>query len=234
MSAVLPSRRREHSRPEIDRRSKSGGGTIQNQQSRRIQTKLKDGDNVQNQLTSSFNNLSLKHPNGRPPARIGNKKTTDEVVDISKIRRVGLKSYVRSHVLSWARTVYVSVGPGRLEKHYQSALKELLISLGLSVAKEAQWTFEQQGSSKPIRKRADLIVGLRGDREKVLLELKVLHSGRFTKADLQQVICYSDFFGIRECYLIGFHLDPIVWRLHDDDDDKRSTSWRREEISLHG
>jgi GxxExxY protein len=217
MSDMPPSRRRNQSYPDIDRHTTSGIAKKQNQQSRRLQKKMNNGnenDNTDNQLTISLNELSLR---SHDTLHAGCKKK-DEVEDLSKIQRVGLKSYVRSHVTSWVREVYAAVGPDQAEKQYQEALKNLLVSVGLLVAKEAQWKFEQRGSSKPIHKRADLIVGTPGEREKVLFELKVLKTSTFTKADLQQVIGYSDFFGIRECYLIGFHRDPVVWRLHGNDD----------------
>lgn len=164
--------------------------------------------NIDEYLTNPLNNLSLRSPDDEKHPRLK--------FDISKIEQVGLKSYVRSHVTSWVRKVHKRVGPDQAEKVYQEALKNVLLSVGLIVAKEAQWKFEQLGSPKPMNRRADLIVGMPGERQKVLFELKVLKTNKFTKADLQQVIDYSNFFGIRECYLIGFCCDPIVWRLHDN------------------
>jgi GxxExxY protein len=195
---------------------KIGTKKDQNQQRAKTQDKLycnKAKNDIDDQLTYHFNSLSLRCPDDKEH---GGRKLN--IIDQPVIEQDGLKSYVRNHVTSWVRKAYKLVGPDQAEKTYQEALKNVLLSVGLIVAKEAQWKFEQKGSLKPIHKRADLIVAMPGGREKVLFELKILKtSNKFTKADLQQVIGYSNFFGVRECYLIGFNRDSVVWRLRDDD-----------------
>lgn len=228
MSDLRPSRLRQKAGPVPDVRSKSTGRST-NQRIRRLDEPLihNGKDDVENELVESFNGISLNHQNNKLRAI----NTDMGVTDLSNIRRFGLQSYVHRNVMSWVRNVNTTVGPDRIEKHYQNALKDLLLSKGLSVAKEAQWKFEQYGSSKPVQKRADLIVGIQGEGEKVLFELKVLKGTKFSKGDLEQVIGYSEFFGIPECYLIGFSHDPIVWRLHDNKDNQNRT-WSRDEVSV--
>lgn len=166
--------------------------------------KKKKINNIDNKLAVSMQNLSLGIKT-IPIARAVTKKPKARA-------KVELASYFRRNIGEWTEKVFLKVGPDQKEIKYQVALKELLLSKGFIVASEATQKFEVS-ESKPIIKRADLIVSVSGVIERVLIECKA--KKKLEKKDHEQVLFYQHHFGISECYLINFRIGTEVKRVKE-------------------
>lgn len=153
-------------------------------------------------LINSMRNLSLGITS-MPIARAAKKNP-------KRSSKFKVASYVRENLVAWTEQVFAKVGPGQKEIKYHLPLKNLLLSKGLDVGYEVPLKFERFGS-KPIIKRADLIVSMPGVPQKVLIECKA--KKKIVKKDYEQVIFYQHHFGIPECYLVNFYFDTDVHRL---------------------
>lgn len=122
---------------------------------------------------------------------------------------VWLVSYVRHNILAWTEEVFAEVGPDQKERKYQVAMKEFLKLKGFLVASEATLKFERAGS-KPITKRADLILSMPDVPENILIECKA--KKKLEKKDFEQVLFYEQHFGISECYIVNFSDDVLQVR----------------------
>ena len=121
-----------------------------------------------------------------------------------------MKSQFMSNLVMWVEKVFAEVGPGKKENIYQNKLKDLFLSLGYHVGYEVPLKYFRQ-DSKPISKRADLIIKAPFALERILIECKA--KKEFEKTDFEQVCFYQDHFGISDCYLVNFRVDPQIFRL---------------------
>lgn len=157
---------------------------------------------VDNNLINSMRNLSLGITS-MPVARAVKKNPKRSL-------KFDVASYIRENLVVWTERVFAKIGPGQKEIKYHIPLKNLLLSKGLDVGYEVPLKFERFGS-KPIVKRADLIVSMPGVPQKVLIECKA--KKKIEKKDYEQVVFYQHHFGIPECYLVNFHFGTEVHRL---------------------
>jgi GxxExxY protein len=115
-------------------------------------------------------------------------------------RDLDITKCFRRNIVVWTNRVVTTVGPGRKEREYQLALDELLQKEGFDVAVEQTLKFKRLGEN--IQRRADLIVSIPGESQRVLIECKA--KAKLDSKDKEQVQFYRHHFGIETCYLINF------------------------------
>ena len=109
--------------------------------------------------------------------------------------------YVHRNLEGWVEQVVTEVGPDKHEVEYHKKLRDLLKRKGFDVGYEVPLVFERLGS-QPIHKRADLIISMPGEIQRILIECKA--KKKIRKKDFEQVLFYRHHFGIPECYLVNF------------------------------
>ena len=128
------------------------------------------------------------------------------------------KEVILKNLRIWAGQVYDVVGHGQKEKVYQSVLRNVLLNQGFDVGVEVPFCFLRRdprtGTVEKITRRADLIVSLAGQLDKVLIECKA--KPKILKEDMEQVISYREHFGVDECYLVNFRPGLDVLRLREE------------------
>lgn len=150
------------------------------------ETKKKKNDAI-NRLNGSMQNLSLG----------SNKMSIERPVKYD----FEFAPYVQRNLEAWVDQVVAEVGPGHHEVEYHKKLRDLLKQKGFDVGYEVSLKFERDRSI-PIERRADLIISMPGEIQRILIECKA--KKKIRKKDFEQVLFYRHHFGIPECYLVNF------------------------------
>jgi len=170
-----------------------------NVRAKRSEEKKKKKSHVVNGLDDSMRKLSL---NSRAKTIIGPME-------------LDFLWYVERYLVAWVKLVIAQVEEGaegkERERVYHEKMRDLLKKNGFNVGYEVPLKYEQEGSQRPIEKKADLIIGMPGEVKKILIECKA--KKKLQKADYEQVREYRTHFGIPVCYLINFHTG-IVKKLY--------------------